>query len=197
MAKKDDELTPRQKELAALMRRAGNLKREGDIAGARSLYETVRVRAPSLPEPVIMLGILKRNENEHAAAIQLFTEAFPLEVEGHRGRVLNLRAKSFIALGRLDDAMKDVDAALAQDGGEPDSRLLRARILMMVGRLDEARAIVEALLAFQEHPEALGLRAECSDLLGDHQGAARDRARAEEIVSAPGGNFARFWKPRA
>ena len=129
----DDELTPEQRERRALMRRAEDLARGGDRAGASAIYAGIHERFPTMPEPVIRLGILRRADNDQLGAIDFFTRALALDPGS---RVLCLRAGSLLALGRLDEAMADVEASLMTDPGEQSSLLLRARVLVMLARDD-------------------------------------------------------------
>jgi tetratricopeptide (TPR) repeat protein len=179
----------------AAMRRAEALEREGDRAGARSELQSLQHSDPARPEPAVRLGLLDARDGDHAGAIAHFSTALPFEQKP--SRVLQLRATSYLALGRIDEASRDVDAALTHDAGNPGTRLLHARVLIATARTREARAIVDALLAFQEHPEALELSAELHELDGDPRTAAAERARAADVAAGPKGLFNRLWKPRA
>lgn len=183
--------------IAAAMRHAEQLLSAGDRTAARAVYESLRACAPSMPEPAIRLGVMCVQAGDHVGAIDQFSRALALEQKPDRGRVLCLRATSFLSLGQVSQAADDVRMALDDDAGDPAARLLHARILLVTAQPREARAVVDDLLAFQEQPDALGLSAELHELAGDVEAAARDRARATEIVSGPMGAFKRFWKPRA
>ncbi len=71
-----------------------------------------------------------------------------------RGRVKLQLAEQHLAAGRLDEAEKTLNEALALDGAQPESLLLAARLRLEQGRLAEARsAIVSAAAQTERNPE--------------------------------------------
>jgi len=123
-------------------------------------------------------------------ALELVERAIALADEGlppgrhpiHRLVLRANRAQLKIALGRPEEALADLDAAIAADPGYPDYYIDRGNLLHRLGRLEEARADYEtAMRVGPPFPEAYYNRAEILFALGDHDGALADLDYALEL----------------
>lgn len=123
-------------------------------------------------------------------ALELVERAIALADEGlppdrhpiHRLVLRANRAQLRSMLGHPEEALADLDAAIAADPGYPDYYIDRGNLLHRLGRLDEALADYEtAMRVGPPFPEAYYNRAEIRYATGDHDGALADLDYALEL----------------
>jgi len=104
------------------------------------------------------------------------------EILGHEPK--NFAARQLLALvrfqeGRDQDALNQIEAALAIDPHAPEALATKGNILIRVNRLDEALASFDQAVAEKpDYAEALYNRGNCRQYLGRHQDAVADYSRA-------------------
>ncbi|MEV5408659.1 tetratricopeptide repeat protein [Thermopolyspora sp. NPDC052614] len=123
-------------------------------------------------------------------ALALVERAIALADEGlapgrhpiHRLVLRANRAQLKIMLGRFDEALGDLDAAIAADPCYPDYYIDRGNLLYRMGRAADARADYEtAMRVGPPFPEPYYNRAEIRFAEGDHEGALADLGHALEL----------------
>jgi tetratricopeptide (TPR) repeat protein len=132
-------------ELVRMFARASELFRRGKLAEAEKLGTRIRKRAPDSYEVVHLLGVIKLQRGDAAAALGLLEAALKLEpgapdVLGHRGNALAM-------LGRLDQALAQYDALLTARPGQPEVHFNRGLALASLGRHADAIAGYDQALA--------------------------------------------------
>ncbi|WP_235558107.1 tetratricopeptide repeat protein [Sphaerimonospora mesophila] len=100
----------------------------------------------------------------------------------HRLVLLANRAQLTAMLGRPEEALPDLTAAIEADPEYPDYYLDRGNLLFRLGRHDEALADYEAAMRLSPpFPEPYYNRAEIRFAAGDHEGALADLDHALEL----------------
>ncbi|WP_320064190.1 tetratricopeptide repeat protein [Micromonospora sp. RTGN7] len=100
----------------------------------------------------------------------------------HRSVLLHNRAQVLAALGRLDEALADFTAVIADDPNYPEYHFDRANLLHRLGRDDEALAgYAEAIRLSPPFPEAHYNRADVLAGLGDLDAALADLGYVLEL----------------
>ncbi len=110
--------------------------RDGDLAAAKSLYDSVLARAPNHAEVLQLKGILHAQSGAPADGLALLKRAVALAPADARIRA-NL-AKLRLDLGDIDGAVADYAAADKYDPGNPSLAFNFAGALARAGQYDEA-----------------------------------------------------------
>jgi predicted O-linked N-acetylglucosamine transferase (SPINDLY family) len=133
-------------EIRGLYAEAERLHRQGKLAEAKRLYESVLRRQPDQPDALHMLGLVAHQAKDHDAAVALLRRAIGAR-PGFLAAQINL-ATALRAAGRLDEALASIDAALAL-AERAGSHVIRANILVDLDRGEEALASFAAAIALE------------------------------------------------
>jgi predicted TPR repeat methyltransferase len=159
--------------LDAKSRRAIELHQHGQLEEAESLYRQVLEAMPMHFDSLHLLGVIKAQQNEFAAAVPFFERA--LRVNPASASAFNNFGNVLQALGRYDQALASYDRSLALRADNPKALMHRGNALRKLRRPDEALASYDrALLLQPDYAEALIHRG----------GAWTDIGRHDEAVAA-------------
>ncbi len=122
---------------------------KGDADSARRIASTLHSLASGRQDAVLLaaVGQLQARVGQGSLARANLERALALTDGGSAAALRGLAAID-LADGRVADARKRVDAALAAEGDAPgpDTRFLNAEVLLAEGRNGEAEALLEALV---------------------------------------------------
>ncbi|MHA6757561.1 tetratricopeptide repeat protein [Streptacidiphilus sp. PAMC 29251] len=136
------------------------------------------------------LALVEANLGEPAEALRLVDECIemldrllpPDNHVLHRSVLKNNRARVYLALGRLEDAMADYAVVIAQDPNHPEHYLERGNILRQLGREPEAHAdYATAMRLSPPFPEIYYNRGDLRFGEGDAAGALADFSYVLEL----------------
>jgi len=136
------------------------------------------------------LALVEANLGEPAEALRLVDECIemldrllpPDNHVLHRSVLKNNRARVYLALGRLDDAMADYAVVIGQDPNHPEHYLERGNILRRLGREEEAHAdYATAMRLSPPFPEIYYNRGDLRFSEGDTAGALADFSYVLEL----------------
>jgi tetratricopeptide (TPR) repeat protein len=136
---------PPSPELARMFARASELMRAGQLAEAEKLGARLRKLAPNSYQPAHLLGVIKLQRGDAAAALPLIEAA--LKLEPGAPDVLAVRGNALAMLGRLDEALAQYDALLAAHPARPELHFNRGLALASLRRHAEAITAYERALA--------------------------------------------------
>jgi tetratricopeptide (TPR) repeat protein len=171
-------------------RSAANL---GRYERAETLLNDLRVKDPGNPTAYVEFAAVRRRSTGPEAALAVVMESDLDLKDPANVDALRSVASDYVALGRSDDAIALVKAAVAAHPESPDLLDLEGRVLQRIDKEDEAARAYEAALAqdesFAPALEALGTLARGSgDLDGAialfERAAAADPTRAESAYLA-------------
>ena len=137
-------------QIPALLNRAIQLHRTGQLAAAAAHYREVLASAPRDANALHLLGLVHREQGEQAQAAELFTRAIaadPSVAPFRLNRGLSLRA-----LGRAAEALEDFRRARELDPALAEAHHQEGNVLKQLGRPAEAVTALSA--AAQLAPEA-------------------------------------------
>lgn len=124
--------------------RAVEHHRAGDLDGAEALYRAVLDSDPDQPDTLNLLGALRHQRGDSAAAIDLIGRALTHR-PGNAGAHANL-GRALQAAGRPDEALNHLRRAVALEPGAPESWDALGGALAAAGDADGAEAaFTEAL----------------------------------------------------
>jgi tetratricopeptide (TPR) repeat protein len=104
-------------------------------------------------------GMLHLARDRPAEAIEAFTRS--LALDSGQAATLMLRSDAYQRLGRLDQALADVETVLARESSHPQALQLKARLLAATGNADAALAAADALAALSaDDPYPRAVKAE-------------------------------------
>lgn len=164
-------------QLVSLLKEAVALHQAGRLDEAQARYRQVLERAPGQFDALHLLGVVKRQQGDAAAAVELIGQALrvnPAQAAAH----CNLGA-ALQDLGRSSEALASMDRAIALHPGYAMAHYNRGNALRKLGRLPEAVAGYERALALKhDYPEAWCNRAAALLDLGDVREALASSERA-------------------
>ena len=139
------------------------------------------------------LALVEINLGAAAEALRLVDECIasldrelrPDEHQLHRSVLKNNRARVYLALGRLDDALADYAVVIGDDPNHAEHYLERGNIYRRLGRYEEAAAdYATAMRLSPPFPEIYYNRGDLRLSLGDRAGALADFSYALELEPA-------------
>ena len=151
--------------VAATLHRALDLHRLGQLADAKTIYQSILAADPKNFDALHLLGTLRLQEGDPAAAIALIQQALTVNPDNPAARAnlaLALRAKQAaleqadaafkegnaqLQTGRLNDALANYDRALTLAPNHPAIHVNRGAVLLDLKRSDEALASYDCALA--------------------------------------------------
>lgn len=155
----------------------------GDASGARiALNDAVGLGADPARVAVLAgeawLATAREREGPgRTEALERAVAAFTLAIEraGGAERALPRRAVAYERLGRLEDALRDLDRAVGSTPQDPELRFARASLLVSLDRCEQALADYDAGLSLRpSNDQARSARASCRMSNGDVFGAIAD-----------------------
>lgn len=166
----------------ALMQRGNMAYRDGNPTAAAEFYAQALNSPETKSAAGFNLGRIALEQGQADKAREYFEQAMELEVEYPLVRVYHARA--LIALGRLEEAQRDLERVLKGPTRLPDASLELAKLLAHKQQFREAIEVVQPALAvatFKE--ESTLLEASWRHQIGDLNGAI---ARLEELLKSHG-----------
>jgi tetratricopeptide (TPR) repeat protein len=136
------------------------------------------------------LALVEMNLGSPTEALRLVDECIsrldrelrPDEHRLHRSVLKNNRARVYVAIGRLDDALADYAVVIAEDPNHAEHYLERGNIFRRLGRYDEAAAdYATAMRLSPPFPEIYYNRGDLRLSAGDEEGALADFSYALEL----------------
>jgi tetratricopeptide (TPR) repeat protein len=136
------------------------------------------------------LALVEVNLGQPSEALRLVDECIasldreltPDEHRLHRSVLKNNRARVYLMLGRLDDALADYEVVIAADPNHAEHYLERGNIMRRLGRPDDALADYQRAIALSPpFPEIYYNRADLRMVLGDVEGAMTDFSYTLEL----------------
>jgi tetratricopeptide (TPR) repeat protein len=109
---------------------------DGDLQGALVLFQQAAALTPGDSETWLWLGGVQEKLGDAAAAADSFRHASDLIPDPLD--YLTRRATIHLALGMLDQALSDANAALARDPENPQAEIILAGVYQAQGQLDAA-----------------------------------------------------------
>jgi len=113
-------------------------------AGSRMRQNTLEAHA--------MLGLARIGRHQLVDAVTVFTET--LRHDPGNPDVLCQRAVALLLLGRGEESLDDVGAALRKDPSQGQGHLVRATAFLETGELDEAVASGQRAIQLKDHADA-------------------------------------------
>jgi tetratricopeptide (TPR) repeat protein len=119
----------------------------GDLVAAARGYQAVLARDPAHPDALHLLGVIRHQQGQPAAAVDLIGRAVTLR-PGAAAFHANL-AEAYRALGQLERAVGCCRTALQLYRDYPEAQINLGLALQALGRLDEAVVAYRAALALR------------------------------------------------
>ncbi len=159
--------------LAAKSRRAIELHQRGQLAEAESLYRQILLAMPMHFDSLHLLGVIKAQQDEFAAAVPFFEQA--LRINPDSASAFNNFGNVLHALGRHTQALASYDRSLALRPDNRQALMHRGHVLRKLIRPDEA---------LESYDRALLLQPDDGDAMVHRGAALTDIGRYEEAVVA-------------
>lgn len=182
------------RQIKTLADSARALMEQGDLTSAEEIYRRILDVAPYHGPALSFFARIASTAGDNELALQLIDKA----VKGNPGKIVHLlnRAKTYTSLGRLDEALRDLDAGLTLMPDHPAALFHKALVQRDIG--DRKGAVKTAIRAWlcTGNPDALAadqgaseyLRAqvaECSNLIRSTQLLLID-SELEPIIDSDG-----------
>ena len=142
----DDLLQYDQKNLTGHLTRSAALLALKDVDKAREELEKITKLFPDNPDARYQIGLLAWQDKDYKKAEQTFETLYR---DNHDNRGLMGITETLASQNRLDDAIKEMDKAVAAQPDRQDLKLSRANLYVRAQRYDEAIATFKALLEKQ------------------------------------------------
>lgn len=132
----------------------------------------------------VELGDAAFEAGKFEEAVDFYTKRLD-EMEGSSGRaiVLNRRGRAYLSQMRYDDALTDLDRAVALSPGYKDAYYIRALVLLDLGRYSDAVRDTESAIKIDPSvPEYHILMGTLRNIEGDYKEALNDFDKALKLV---------------
>jgi protein O-GlcNAc transferase len=160
--------------------RALALHQAGQLAEAERLYAEIIAATPGHAASLHLLGVLKFQRGDAAAAVRNFDAALALEPANAFAH--SNRSVALAALARFDEALASADTALALKPDHAEAWSNRAAALFELRRFDEALASAERAIALKpNHADAHASRGNVLKQRGALEEALVDYGKAIEL----------------
>jgi protein O-GlcNAc transferase len=160
--------------------RALALHQAGQLAEAERLYAEIIAAAPGHAAGLHLLGVLKFQRGDAAAAVRQFDAALALEPANAFAH--SNRSVAHAALARFDEALASADKALTLKPDHGEAWSSRAAALFELRRFDEALASAERAIALKpNHADAYASRGNVLKQRGSLEEALVDYGKAIEL----------------
>ena len=148
----DDLLLLDPKNLTGHLTRSAALLALKDVDKAREELEVVKKLFPDNPDARYQIGLLAWQDKDYKRAEQTFGSLYR---DNHDSRGLMGITETLAAQNRLDDAIKELDKAVAEKPDRQDLKLVRANFYVRAQRYDDAIATFKGLL--EKNPSSADL----------------------------------------
>lgn len=168
-------------ELRAYLFKALQWSRSGDLAAAERFFTEAMRKFPHLAHPCAERGWVRQRRGDLEGALADAEAALERAKDGNATRALVLRAMVQTRQGNPQQALTDLDAALALDPHDVDALFHRAQLHNLHGNPTGALEDCTALMPFlkkDQRPPVLAERAAARRALGDPSGALADLDQA-------------------
>jgi predicted O-linked N-acetylglucosamine transferase (SPINDLY family) len=156
------------------------LHQAGQLAEAERLYAEIIAAAPGHAASLHLLGVLKFQRGDAAAAVRQFDTA--LALEPNNAFAHSNRSVALAALARFEEALASADKALALKPDHAEAWSSRAAALFELRRFDEALASAERAIALKpNHADAYASRGNVHKQRGALEEAIVDYGKAIEL----------------
>jgi eukaryotic-like serine/threonine-protein kinase len=157
----------------------------GEKGRARDEVERLRREAPNDPAVHRVAANIYRLDGEYDRTLRAYDRLVRLN-PAERVVALYNRARVFAYQQRFDEAMRELDQAIAIEPEHPYVKTFLARVLYYRGELDEAANLIRQVL--EHNPNQEGIRpilAMCLSRQGQHEAAlAQLTERAQQVAAA-------------
>ena len=157
----------------------------GEKTRARAEVERLRREAPNDPAVHRVAANIYRLDGEYDRTLRAYDRLVRLN-PAERVVALYNRARVFAYQGRFDEAMRELDQAIAIEPDHPYVKTFLARVLYYRGELEEAASLIRQVL--EHNPGQDGIRpilAMCLSRQGRHEEArAQLTERARQVAAA-------------
>lgn len=169
-------------QLSEHLQRASKLRRQGQLAQARAVYERILDTDPGQGEALHQLGIIVGRTGDFAKAAELIGRA--IDIDPTNAAACSDRGVALKALRQWDAALASYDRAIALQPSHAEAHNNRGNVLRELGRWEAALASYDRAIALApRYPEAHNNR---GVLLNDlHQWAAALASYDQAIAERP------------
>jgi len=141
-------------DVVALFDRALACHREGRLAEAEAVYQSIIAERPTHFDSQHLLGVVYHQRGDHDAAVRQIDTALALNPNSAAAH--SNRGSALKELKRFEHALASYDRALAIRPQHPEVLFNRGSVLQQLGRNDEALACFDQALAIKpDYPDAL------------------------------------------
>lgn len=162
-----------QSALAKLIQQGLALQRQGKLAQARAIYESVLKANPRHFDSLHLLGVIEAQTGNHQAAVDMIGRAIA-ERPGHAGAHCNL-GNAYKELGQLTAALVSYDKAIGIEPNHAQVHSNRGLALQGLGQLEAALA---------SHDRAISLLPGYADAHFNRGNVLRALGQLEEAVTS-------------
>jgi tetratricopeptide (TPR) repeat protein len=176
----EDLLRIDQRNLAGHLIRSAALLNMGNMDKARQELNVISQLYPQNPDAQYQVGLVAFQDKDYKKAEQVFGALYR---ENHDNRGLLGITETLSAQNRMDDAIKELDKALAADPNRQDLKLGRANLYVRAQRYDEAIAAYKSMLEKEPNSADLLFRlAETYRRKGDINLAAETFRKCSQVA---------------
>jgi len=150
-------------DVSRILRNAFSLHQTGQLNEAESLYQQVLQRMPKHPDALHLLGLIARQQGNHARAIELISEAARLNPVAPI--YFNL-GNTYQQAGMLDEAISCYQQALRLNPKHAESLSNLGAVFQQQGKLEEA--INSFTRALQIKPDSAEIYSNLGDVLREN-----------------------------
>lgn len=176
----EDLLSIDRNNLAGHLIRSAALLNMGNMDKAREELNVISRLYPQNPDARYQVGLVAFQDKDYKKAEQVFGALYR---ENHDNRGLLGITETLSAQNRMDDAIKELDKALAADPNRQDLKLGRANLYVRAQRYDEAIAAFKSMLEKEPNSADLLFRlAETYRRKGDINLAAETFRKCSQVA---------------
>ena len=126
---------------------AYGLHKEGNLPGARRLYEEILQSSPKHFDVLHLLGLISHETGSYLEAEQFFVTA--IEIKPDFSQIYSSYAQTLIDVNRLDEALACYEKAVSINPADPDACFERGVVLQHMKRHSEALADFDKTIAYR------------------------------------------------
>lgn len=135
---------PTKRRLAASVKRAENLEREGKVEEAAAVYERIVESSPGDPRVLVHLALLRRGQGRIDEAVQLASSA--LSLQGRDNNALELLLQIYLETGQYDEVITRAKSVIKFAPRSMYAREMMGAAYLQLGQLDKALQMTNELI---------------------------------------------------